>query len=123
METQLKNKLAVLQEDTEMKLDLAAHAYDKGFYQQCIHHSYAALMCTAKMMLWSKGIQSNDGHIISDFDNVFSINDDYCRFDSFQSLVFQFQRHSADVHSAEAYLENAVDFIQNVDLILSLIHI
>ncbi|EOR94269.1 Ferredoxin--sulfite reductase [Arcticibacter svalbardensis MN12-7] len=100
------------------KIDKAKNTFDAGLYADSIHHAYTSLINTAKALLLTKGISSSSQHnMISDFDTHFALNEDFSNYETFKDLVQQINQNEPEEGFAERYLEDAISFVQNHDLI------
>ena len=110
----------ILLRDAEDKLEKAKNTIECGCYADCIHHTYTSLINTAKALLLQKGITSTSQHgVMLNFDEHFLLNADYFEYENFQSLLLQINHNMPDEEFAEQYFEDALTFIQNIDLIVN----
>ena len=108
----------ILLQQAYAKIEKAKNTFDEGLYADSIHHSYTSLINTAKALLLTKGISSSSQHtMITDFDTHFAFNKDFSNYETFKDLIQQINQYGPEEEFAERYLEDALSFVQNHDLI------
>ncbi len=105
--------VATLIMEAEEKVDLAKECLDNKAWADGIYHAYAGFVHTAKALLLNQGIQCNtQTGIIRDFDIHFVQKGYFSELVSFSELVLQINKNAPSEEFANAYYQQAKDFIE-----------
>jgi len=106
--------VATLFFEAEEKLAFAAEAFENKQYGDSVYYSYAAFISAAKALLLDKEVHVNTHHsLIADFDKTFGESGLVPAGSTFKELVLQINRNEPSPAFAEAYFEQASDFIKH----------
>jgi sulfite reductase (ferredoxin) len=107
--------VATLLFEADEKLGWANEAYTDGRWADAIYHSYNTLISSAKALLLDKSVSSStQTGIIKEFDNHY-INTGEIKIDgTFNDLVLQINQNEPSQEFANAYLQQATEFLDTV---------
>jgi len=105
--------VATLIMEAEERLDLSKECLDNKAWADGIYHAYAGFVHTAKALLLNQGVQCNtQTGIIRDFDTHFVQKGFFSDLGSFSDLVLQINKNEPSEEFANAYYQQAKDFIE-----------
>ncbi len=106
--------VATLLYDAEEKLATAAEVFADGKFNDSIYFSYAAIICTAKVLLLDKQLFVNTHNgLINDFDKHFvETSEIVLQEGSFRNLVLSINRNEPTKEFAAEYFEKANRFFE-----------
>ena len=109
--------IATLLLESQEKIQHAQDAFESKKWAASIYHSYSSMVNTAKAMLTSEKVKVNTHRsIIKDFDEKF-LQSGRMDFDGgFENAVLQINKNEPTKEFAEAYLNNALEFLEKVEL-------
>lgn len=107
--------VATLLFDAEEKYGWAHSAHQENRFADAIYHAYSVYISAAKALLLDKSITvSNQIAVINKFDENFVQTGEFdFKGQSFQDVILQINEKTPDEHFAEAYLNQALDFLQS----------
>jgi sulfite reductase (ferredoxin) len=112
--------VATLIFEAEEKLDWAKTSLEDGLYSDSIYHSYAAIISAAKALLLDKSVPTNTHHgIINDFDKQYVETNEIKISGAFKDFALQINKQEPSKEFAENYLNDAIDFIRQAQLVRS----
>ena len=101
--------------DAHEKTSLATEAIAAKIWADSIYHSYTAFIIGAKALLLSEDYKCNTHKgIIADFQKYFVTTKKFDLASDYSQLVLQINQHQPTKAFAEAYQEQAADFVQKV---------
>lgn len=104
--------VATLIFEADEKISLSAESIQNKSYADGIYFAYSAFINAAKGLLLNKGVQCNTQvGILKDFDANFTANGQYTDHTSFTELVLQINKNEPSEQFAQAYLQQAKNFI------------
>jgi len=107
--------VATLLLESDEKIINAQDTFKDGKYADSVYHSYSAFVNTAKALLTSKGVQSNNQiSVIRAFDKEFIETGILKGYASFADLVLRIKENRPTQDFAEFYLEEALSFQKKV---------
>lgn len=107
--------VATLIYETEEKLEWAIENFKTQAYADSIFHTYSVFVTAAKALLLDKGVNSSTQQgIIREFDKNFGADQELFTFSSFEALVLQINNNEPTAEFAQAYLEQATTFVNQV---------
>ncbi len=109
--------IATLLLESQEKIQHAQDAFESKKWAASIYHSYSSMVNTAKAMLTSEKVKVNTHRsIIKDFDEKF-LQSGRMDFDGgFENAVLQINKNEPTKEFAETYLNNALKFLEKVEL-------
>lgn len=107
--------IATLFLESEEKIDLAKNALNLKVYSNAVYFAYSSMVNSAKALLLSENIKTNtQSSIISQFDEDFVQNNKIKLETSFSELIYQIREYAPSASFSEAYIHNAVSFLNVV---------
>ena len=107
--------IATLFLESEEKIDLAKNALNHKVYSNAVYFAYSSMVNSAKALLLSENIKTNtQSSIISQFDEDFVQNNKIKLETSFSELIYQIREYAPSASFSEAYIHNAVSFLNVV---------
>ena len=105
--------VATLLYESEEKLGWANESFRNGAWSDAIYHSYNVLLSSAKALLLDKSVNtSTQAAIIREFDANYVDKGEFDIEGSFNDLVLQINQHEPSQEFAQAYLAEAVAFLE-----------
>lgn len=102
-------------QDAHEKTELATEALEAQIWADSIYHSYTGFIIGAKALLLSEDYKCNTHKgIINDFQKYFVETGQFDLDGNYSELVLQIKKHEPTKAFAEAYQEQAADFVQKV---------
>jgi len=104
--------VATLLFESEEKAGWAQDAFNEGRWSDAIYHAYNTFICSAKALLLDKSINaSTQIGIINQFDTQMVESGEISLPTTFSELVLQINQNEPSAQFAEAYLNQAKDFL------------
>lgn len=105
--------VATLLYESEEKLGWANESFRNGAWSDAIYHSYNVLLSSAKALLLDKSVNtSTQAAVIREFDANYVDKGEFDIEGSFNDLVLQINQHEPSQEFAQAYLAEAVAFLE-----------
>ena len=99
--------------EAEEKIDLAIESFGNKLYADGIYYVYAGFINAAKALLLNSDVQCNTQvGILKDFDTHFTEKGLYTGAASFKDLVLQINQNEPSAAFGDAYLQQALAFIE-----------
>ena len=102
--------------DAHEKISLAQQSFQADQFGDCLYHSYTAFVIAAKALLLHREIMCNTHiGIIRDFQKEYGADPFFALTILFEEYVLSFNKVTPTQELADAYLDEAIRFVQNAD--------